>query len=246
MTAQYDAIGDRYRSFKETAALPVPEARLFTELLGDVHGLRVLDLACGHGHYTRKIRNSGAKSVLGVDVSPRMVRAAQDSTSAGDSAVTYVVGDAEALPELGVFDVVTAVWLFNYADSSASLHAMLDGVGRSLAPGGRLVAITVHPAFDPRRGDWLAYGLRTSARALPHRDRLEAHLLSPEGDLPILISRWDAAVYAEAATAAGLTEVAWHLPEIPEAARAERGDAFWAAYTANPFVAGLTAWRQHS
>ena len=55
-----------------------------------------------------------------------MIRLAQDQTSPSENAVAFHVADVAALPDLGSFDAVTAVWLFNYADSHEELTAMMS------------------------------------------------------------------------------------------------------------------------
>lgn len=91
---------------------------------------RVLDLGCGDGALTVKIREAGA-NVIGADASPVMVQEARalglDARVMNGEALTF---DAE-------FDAVF---------SNAALHwmpdgsAVLDGVRRALKPGGRFVA----------------------------------------------------------------------------------------------------------
>ena len=43
------------------------------ELAGDVRDQRILDLACGEGFYTRRLKAAGAARVLGIDVSAEMI-----------------------------------------------------------------------------------------------------------------------------------------------------------------------------
>ena len=52
------------------------ERRVIRDLVGDVRGLRVLDVGCGDGRFTVKLAQSGA-SVVGIDASPAMVAAGQ-------------------------------------------------------------------------------------------------------------------------------------------------------------------------
>lgn len=73
----YDEIAERYR---ETKAIPFQRFLVTDTLLrlvGDVAGMQVLDLACGEGHYTRRMKRAGAAHVLGVDVSAEMIRLAE-------------------------------------------------------------------------------------------------------------------------------------------------------------------------
>ncbi|MEU6737339.1 class I SAM-dependent methyltransferase [Streptomyces physcomitrii] len=240
---QYDRVGDLYRQYKMSATAPVPELGLFLRLLGDVAGQRVLDLATGYGFYARTAHGLGTAEVVGVDLSPEMVRRAESAT--GDPAVRFHVGDARDLPDLGSFDAVTAVWLFNYADSPAELTAMAASARRALRPGGRLVAITVNPGYEVRGPDWTRYGLRVHrAEPAEGRHRLRIALIAPEADIPLSMSRWDAAVYARALAEAGFGPPSWELPDedsIPAEEYASRGADYWATALANPFPAGFTA-----
>ncbi|MDP9038286.1 MAG: methyltransferase domain-containing protein [Acidobacteriota bacterium] len=100
------------------------------ELLGLRPGERVLDLGCGDGALTERLRADGA-DVVGLDASAEMVRAARVR------GLTVELGSAESLGYVGEFDAVF---------SNASLHwirnqaAVLAGVHRALRPGGRFVA----------------------------------------------------------------------------------------------------------
>ena len=99
------------------------------DLLGSCAGLRVLDLGCGDGALTVRLRDAGA-TVIGVDASPEMVAAA---CRLGLDA--RVVNGAELAFD-GEFDAVF---------SNAALHWMtrpaevISGVWRALKPGGRFV-----------------------------------------------------------------------------------------------------------
>ena len=66
--AQYDSVGSKYASFKR-GHKPAPEEHTMRCLLGRLDGARVLDLACGLGHYSRLAKDLGASSVVGVDIS---------------------------------------------------------------------------------------------------------------------------------------------------------------------------------
>ncbi|MBW4718761.1 class I SAM-dependent methyltransferase [Saccharothrix obliqua] len=250
MTTQsprYDTVGDLYRQYKTTATAPVLERRLFLDLLGDPTGLRVLDLATGYGLYARLAAELGAAEVVGTDVSGEMVRHAREATTS--PGITFHTVDALDLgrasgPDLGTFDLVTAVWLFNYAASPDEVAAMAAGVRRVLRPGGRLVAITLNPGYDVAGPDWTPYGLapRASVRA-GRGNRLDVALLTSTTDIPLSVHQWDADVYAEALTRSGLAAPAWRLPTAPEEDGVEREPGYWAAATTNPVFAGFTTHR---
>jgi SAM-dependent methyltransferase len=72
--AQYDHIGSKYDQYAQTATQKQAESYTFFRMVGPLEGKRVLDLACGFGYYTRRLKQRGAAQVIGVDISPEMIR----------------------------------------------------------------------------------------------------------------------------------------------------------------------------
>jgi ubiquinone/menaquinone biosynthesis C-methylase UbiE len=119
--AQYDHIGSKYDEYAQTATMKQAESYTVLRMVGPLAGQRVLDLACGFGFYTRLLKQHGAAQVIGIDISPEMVRLGREQEQAEPLGVTYQVYDATALPVLGAFDLVTAIYLLNYATSKDEL-----------------------------------------------------------------------------------------------------------------------------
>src|SRR5258706_13174405 len=61
------------------------------EQCSDVEGLRVLDLGCGEGRFSRMVAERGAR-VTGIDLTPEMGRIARDRRVGGDD---YLRANAE-------------------------------------------------------------------------------------------------------------------------------------------------------
>jgi SAM-dependent methyltransferase len=93
----------------------------------------VLDLGCGTGSLSVLLAEQG-HAVTGVDLSPRMIEAAQNKASRHATDVTFVVGDAAAPPVAGPFDVVLArhvVWaLPDPAEALDNWRSLLPDAGR--------------------------------------------------------------------------------------------------------------------
>ncbi len=120
-----------------------PEWPALQALLPDVNGARVLDLGCGFGWFSRWARTHGAASVLGIDVSERMLaRAAADTH---DPAIRYMRSDLET--------VVLPHASFELAYSSLALHYLVDlnrllaQVHTALVAGGHFIASVEHPIY---------------------------------------------------------------------------------------------------
>src|SRR3954471_16470614 len=114
-------------------------------LVGDPDGQAVLDAACGEAFYTRMIRQRGAATAAGVDLSAGMVELARAQEARHRQGIDYRVGDARDLGGGGEYDLVVAAYLLNYARDRAELRAMCAGVARCLRPGGRFVAVNSNP-----------------------------------------------------------------------------------------------------
>ncbi len=122
-------------------------------LMPDMHGLDVVDLGCGFGWYCRWAAEQGAASVLGLDVSEKMLERARAQTA--DARIRYDRADLEKLqlPKAG-FDLVYSSLAFHYIEGFAGL---LSTIRQALKPGGRLIFSIEHPIYmAPRQPEWQA------------------------------------------------------------------------------------------
>jgi ubiquinone/menaquinone biosynthesis C-methylase UbiE len=119
---------------------------------GDVKGLRVLDLGCGQGYFTRQLARAGAR-VTGVDISAKQIGNALRQEQAGPLGIEYRVADATLVDEYwpaASFDMVTACMAL---DDMPKPSRALAAACRVLTPRGRCVLSAVHPVMDaPLRG----------------------------------------------------------------------------------------------
>lgn len=128
-----------------------PEWPSLQAMLPDVRGLEVLDLGCGFGWFCRWARDQGASSVLGVDLSERMLARARADTSG--ARITYELGNLEQMALLSSsFDLVYSSLAFHYVADADRLFAQIR---QALKPGGWLVFSTEHPIYTaPSRPRW--------------------------------------------------------------------------------------------
>jgi len=212
-------------------------------MVGTLDEQCVLDLACGFGFYTRLLQQRGAAQVIGVDISPEMIRLAYQQEQAEPLGITYQVGDAVTLPRLGSFDLVTAVHLLTYATSKAQLLGMFRSIYANLVAGGRFIAYTNNPAFTLSKPNCTQYGV-TVLRLEPEEDRYacEAEFVTA----PPFRGRWyqwNKAPYEWALQEAGFRDFAWYPSEVAPEDVARYGDAYWQDFHANGFIIGLVCYK---
>ena len=77
--AEYDEIAEAYLDAEDKRIVRMYVIDYtFMKFLGDVKGKSVLDLGCGAGHLTRKVKDAGSAETVGVDLSPEMIRLAKE------------------------------------------------------------------------------------------------------------------------------------------------------------------------
>jgi SAM-dependent methyltransferase len=153
--AAWDEAAERYEDwFDEAVALiRAGGSNLFPvehDLLGDLRAGagtgRAIHLQCAGGRDTLSLWTAGAREVVGVDFSPRMLELARRLTEATKAPATWIEADVLDTPhELdGTADLVytgrgALIWLHD-------LDAWARVVARLLAPSGRAVIFDGHPA----------------------------------------------------------------------------------------------------
>ncbi len=179
----YDAIAEPYRESKWLLFRHFIERYTLVELLGDLRDRTVLDLACGEGVYARQFKRSGAGGVTGVDVSAQMVALAEAEEHRDPVGCRYVCADAAAFTPAAPVDVVTAIYLLNYARTRAELDRFFQACYRALRPGGRLVGFNDNVRRPPRPGVSLAkYGLEKTCPDPPREgDAIRYRLTNHDG-----------------------------------------------------------------
>lgn len=115
------------------------------QLMPDIDGLHLVDVACGQGIAARLLAAKGAM-VTGVDFSEAMVANAIGHGTPRGAAIDYRVDDAQTLATLNddSFDGATCqLALMDIPD----LDAALSSIARVLRPSGWLAFVIGHPVF---------------------------------------------------------------------------------------------------
>lgn len=122
------------------------------QLLPDFKGKRVLDLGCGYGWHCRYAAENGAISVVGIDLSTKMLEKAQALTS--DQRIQYQNAAIEDFEfSSGSFDVVLSSLAIHYI---SDFDGLCRKIYETLSSQGIFVFSVEHPTFTAYGSqDWI-------------------------------------------------------------------------------------------
>lgn len=124
----------------------------FRRMFPDMRGMTVLDLGCGYGWHCRYAAEQGAESVLGIDLSEKMIAEARRRND--DEKIAYRVCGLEEYeyPEK-TYDCVISNLALHYVEDLDSVYRR---VWNTLKPGGIFLLNIEHPVFTAGvREDWI-------------------------------------------------------------------------------------------
>jgi toxoflavin synthase len=234
----YAPIAEQYQQAKHHPWRQHIEEFTLCQLLGDVAGKAALDLACGAGFYTRRLKQRGAARVVGVDLSPQMIALARAEEARRPLGIAYVTQDAAAYEPAEPFDVVVAAYLLNYARTPEQLLGMARAIARGLQPGGRFVAVNNHLDQAPAAFAATAkYGLvKRLDGELREGATITFTLFTDAGPISFDNYYLSRQTYERVLCSAGLGAVRWHAPRLSPQGEAEFGRAYWSAFLEQPPV----------
>ncbi|MCH7352217.1 class I SAM-dependent methyltransferase [Acinetobacter sp. NIPH 1958] len=113
---------------------------------------KVLDLGCGYGWHCQFAAEQGARSVIGIDLSAKMLEKARQLTSAKN--VDYQQAAIEDFAaDTASFDVIISSLALHYIQN---LETVFENAARLLVPQGELYYSAEHPIFTVRaQQDWI-------------------------------------------------------------------------------------------
>lgn len=113
------------------------------KILPDFKEKHVLDLGCGYGWHCKYAAEHKAKSVVGVDISEKMLKVAQEKNH--DDKITYIhsaIEDFDTDPES--YDAIISSLAFHYIKD---YDRLINNIYKWLKPNGEFVFSVEHPIF---------------------------------------------------------------------------------------------------
>ena len=144
--ADWNRIADRYvdQDGQDDPTQNPMYQQLHEELwdsLGDLNGLKVLDLGCGHGWLSQMMNAAGAE-ITGIDGAEKLLEYARGRCPEGE----FVQADlADGMPSFGKkFNrIVSTMVLMDIPD----LSLLMRDVSQALTEDGRFIFTMLHPCF---------------------------------------------------------------------------------------------------
>lgn len=121
------------------------------KMLPDFSGKDVLDLGCGFGWHCRYAIEKGAKSIIGIDLSEKMLEKAREI-----NALDGIQYERKALENVDYpdekFDIIISSLTFHYIES---FDTLAQNIYKWLKPKGHFVFSVEHPVFTAQGNqDW--------------------------------------------------------------------------------------------
>ncbi|KOP27123.1 methyltransferase type 11 [Hapalosiphon sp. MRB220] len=232
MAADYDTIAQQYKKSKELPFRLHIETYTYLNLLGDVTGKSILDLACGEGFYSRELKRKGATRVVGVEISEKMIELATQEEAREPLGVEYILSDVLELGKIGSFDLVVASYLLNYCQTPEQALKICQNIFANLKPGSRFVTINNNSEQPP--ASYLLtkkYGfIKSIDRPLQEGTPIQYTISVDTEKISFYNYYLSKSTYEWALQSAGFKEVRWQKPLVSPQGVEEFGQEFWQVF----------------
>ncbi len=140
-----DIFFEKYRQMKRSqqGLAGAAEWGTLKKLLPDFKHKRVLDLGCGYGWHCIYAAKNGASSVIGIDISHKMLEIARGKTSLPQIEYSCCAIEDVDFPAES-FDIILSSLVFHYV---ADYETLIEKTYKMLKVGGDLIFTVEHPVF---------------------------------------------------------------------------------------------------
>ncbi|TZF84654.1 class I SAM-dependent methyltransferase [Pedobacter sp. BS3] len=128
------------------------EWHVLKEMLPNLDGKKMLDLGCGYGWHCRYAIENGALSVIGIDISEKMLQKAKEINQL-DGIIYRRIALEDVQFTAEMFDVIISSLTFHYIQS---YDVLIGKIYQWLKLGGKFIFSVEHPVFTAAGSqDWV-------------------------------------------------------------------------------------------
>lgn len=244
---QYDSIAGEYRLVEETPAQKyIYDENLRTQLeKSGVKGKRVVVLHCGSGYRTRLVKEMGAESILGIDLSHHNIRLAEEIEDDKNLDIQYVATDI-FLNEvshnvsndfIGDTDIVVGYFAFDHAMNKRELGMIAKNIKILLKKGGKFIGMSDCPegldSLPNKYGVSLSFDEKNEAKEEGSPRRISIY---KEGMEVTHFHNfvWSRDTLVQTLKDAGFEDIVMEAATVSDLAVAACGKEFWEDYAKAP------------
>ena len=239
--AEYDAFAEEYKESKQLSFRGYVEEYTLFQILGEAEGKDILDLACGEGFYTRKLKEKGASDILGVDISEEMIELARKEELQNPLGCVYLAADVSTWEPPKQYDVVTGMYLLNYATSPESLLSFCNVIYKALKPGSFFAGLNDNVMVNPEQAaSYRNYGFTKESTNPQHEGDAVKYVFYNEDGSTFTFNNFflEKATYEWAFEEAGFSSFEWVGPFLDPS---QTENSFWDDFMLYPPIIGLKA-----
>jgi ubiquinone/menaquinone biosynthesis C-methylase UbiE len=149
----WNSVAEWYNTHLEKSADSYQEKVIMPNVLRVLDpkpGIKVLDIACGQGYFSRAFTETGA-TVIGCDISKELIELAKKHSPKNIEYHTTPADDLSFVKDVSIDAAVIVLAIQNIEN----IVGTFSECARTLKPGGRLVIVLNHPVFRiPGRSSW--------------------------------------------------------------------------------------------
>ncbi len=233
--------GETITDTKQHITLP-----LFRKIIGNCRQKRVADLGCGDGFFTRIIAKEKPSSLVGMDLASKLIEKAIQKEQQEQNGIFYRCQDIRSLNKKECFDLITAIYLLNFAETKEDLLLMLKSIHNVLTKNGKFSAIIPHPKIKPTAGFALGRKITSTSGKTDFEDGdiVLYEIESEKENINIKYHYWSKQTYEDCLREAGFSKIEWEEPTISPEAIASFGEEYWSSYQQNPSSIGVVCWKE--
>lgn len=243
----FDYCAEQYDTLFDCAWIKYCDNYTLLQELGDLRGKSVLDVGCGEGYFSRLVKRLGAESVMGVDLSEKMIDIAKRKEAREGLGISYACKDLTQLDLPGQrFDVVICSFVLSLAGSTATLLKMFKSIFAHLKPGGRLHVADDNLELPPEMfhiAKQYHFTKRVEGGVLREGAAIRYELETAAGLVEIEANYIPRTTWEQCLRATGFSHWDWRPLQISPDGMRECGEDYWRDYLRGPISINLVAVR---
>jgi toxoflavin synthase len=237
--AKYDAISNNYTELVKTDPVKKLHYQSALKLLGDVSGLKILDVGCGNGAFDRNLAHAGA-IVIGYDISAKQIGSALKAEEAKRLGIKYTIADPAEFKTNQKFEKAVSILVLHYAINAEHLEKFFSSTSQVLKNKGQFVCILSNPNFKRLNKKLYNRCFRKIGNS-----RMKVDFLDSKQNISCSAeySDFSTSDYEKASLSCGFHKFKWaSLKPTPESLM-EMGEKYWESFEGDCPYIGFIAYK---